>query len=369
MILKFLKHYYIPDKIIGSKDSNMNYTFTYINDLKLSQDRVPNLKKIYNSNILITGATGLVCSAIVDFILVLNDTVNANIKVYLAARTKDKALQRFGNKLERTDIIFVEYNALEEIKWDYELDYIIHGASPANPSLYVKQPVETMLANIIGLKNILEYAVKKTVKRILFISSSEVYGNKDTSNSYKETDYGFVDIINPRACYPSAKRACETLSVAYHEEYGVNCVNVRLGHIYGPTAVRSDTRASSQFFYDVVDAHDIIMKSNGLQKRSYCYVVDCVSAIVTVLINGEVATAYNISNPSSVVTIRELAEMIALVSGQHVKYVNPTDVEVKGYNLMSNSSLDSHLLKGLGWNGYFDLQTGVKHTLQILKDE
>ncbi len=347
----------------------MNYTSTYINDLKISQDSVPNLKKIYNSNILITGATGLVCSAIVDFILVLNDTVNANIKVYLAARTKEKALQRFGNKLERTDVIFVAYDALKEIKWDYELDYIIHGASPANPSLYVKQPVETMLANIIGLKNILEYAVKKTVKRILFISSSEVYGNKDNSNSYKETDYGFVDIVNPRACYPSAKRACETLSVAYHDEYGINCVNVRLGHVYGPTATRSDTRASSQFFYDVIDAHDIIMKSNGLQKRSYCYVLDCVSAIITVLINGEVATAYNISNSNSIVTIRQLAEMIALVSGKQVKYINPTDIETKGYNLMSNSSLNSCLLEQLGWTGYFDLQTGVTHTFQILKGE
>lgn len=344
----------------------MNYTVTYINDLKLSQNTVPNLKKIYNSHILITGATGLVCSAIVDFLLVLNDTVNANIKIYLAARSEEKALQRFGNKLKRADIVFVAYDALKIIKWNYELDYIIHGASPANPYLYVKQPVETMFANIIGLKNIFEYAVKHKTKRVLFISSSEVYGNKDSSSPYKEMDYGFVDITNPRACYPSAKRACETLSAAYHDEYGVDCVNVRLGHIYGPTATRTDTRASSQFFYDVIDAHDIIMKSAGLQKRSYCYVADCVSAIITVLINGEVATAYNISNSRSIVTIRELAEMIALISGQHVRYANPTDAETRGYNLMTNSSLDGTWLEKLGWQGYFDLQTGVTHTIQIL---
>lgn len=369
MILKFLKHCYIPDKIIGSKDNDMNYTSTYINDLKISQDSIPNLKKIYNSNILITGATGLVCSAIVDFILVLNDTVNANIKVYLAARTKEKALQRFGNKLERSDIIFVAYDALKEIKWDYKLDYIIHGASPANPSLYVKQPVETMLVNIIGLNNLFQYVLGHPIKRLLFISSSEVYGIKNNNFPYKDNEYGYLNILNPRACYPSAKRTCETLCVSYAEQYKIDNVIVRLGHIYGSTATRNDTRASSQFFYDVIDGHDIVMKSAGLQIRSYCYIIDCVSAIFTVLINGQSTIAYNISNSQSVVTIRELAEMIALVSKKKVVYENPSDIEIKGYNMMNNSSLDSSLIESLGWKGQFDLYKGIMHTLSILEEK
>lgn len=347
----------------------MDYVATYIDDLKQVQSAVPNLSKIYNSNILITGAAGLVCSAIVDFLLILNDTENAGIKVFVAARSEEKAKKRFGDRMERDDVIFVVYDALKEIDWDYNLDYIIHGASPANPALYVRQPVETMLANINGLNNILDFARTHKTGRILFVSSSEVYGQKDNSDPYGETDYGFVDITNPRACYPCAKRACETLSAAYYDEYGVDSVIVRLGHIYGPTATRSDTRASSQFFYDVIDGHDIVMKSAGSQVRSYCYVVDCVSAILTVMIEGETATAYNISNSKSVVTIRELAEMIALVSDKKVIYENPSDVEVKGYNLMNNSGLDSTRIERLGWRGQYDLCTGVTHTFQILKGE
>ena len=142
---------------------------------------------------------------------------------------------------------------------------------------------------------------------------------------------------------------------------------VRLGHVYGPTATRSDTRASSQFFYDVIDGHDIVMKSAGSQIRSYCYVVDCVSAIITVLINGESGKAYNISNPASVVTIRKLAEQIARSSGKKVVFANPSDEEKKGYNLMDNSSLDSRLLEDLGWQGLFDLKTGVEHTIKTIE--
>ena len=347
----------------------MNYISTYIDDLKQAQNAIPNLRKIYGSNILVTGATGLVCSAIVDFLLILNDTVNAGIKIFMAARSEEKAKIRFGDKMERADVIFVAYDALKEINWEYNLYYIIHGASPANPALYVKQPVETMLANIDGLNHILDFAKIYKSRRVLFVSSSEVYGQKDNSAPYGENDYGYVDITNPRACYPCAKRACETLSVAYYDEYGVDSVTVRLGHVYGPTATKSDTRASSQFFYDVIDGHDIVMKSSGLQRRSYCYVVDCVSAILTVLMEGEAATAYNVSNSKSVVTIRELAEMIALASDKKIIYENPSDVEVKGYNLMNNSSLDSTRIEKLGWKGQFDLRTGVTHTLQILNGE
>lgn len=344
----------------------MNYTSTYIDDLSQVQDAVPKLENIYGCSVLLTGATGLVCSAVVDFLLNLNDTRNAGLTVYIAARSLEKAEKRFNQRMARTDIVFVEYDALKELTWTFDVDYIIHGASPANPALYVKQPVETMLANILGMNNILDYARKHGVKRVLFISSSEVYGRKENPEPYRDNEYGYVDILNPRACYPSAKRACETLCVSYKAEYEVDSVIVRLGHIYGPTATRSDTRASSQFFYDVLDGHDIIMKSAGLQLRSYCYVVDCVSAIMAVLLNGETGKAYNVSNPASVVTIRELAEQIAVCAGRKVVFENPSDEEERGYNLMDNSSLDGLNLAGLGWHGKFDLKTGLEHTLQIL---
>lgn len=344
----------------------MNYTATYLKDLTDVQRAVPNLVRLKEKKLLLTGATGLVCSAIVDFLLNLNDTADAGLTVYVTARSAEKARRRFGDKMDRPDVIFVEYDALKDVTWDFDVDYIIHGASPANPALYTRQPVETMLANMIGMNNILNYGRAHHVSRILFISSSEVYGKKDNELPYGDSEYGYVDILNPRACYPCAKRACETLCASYYAEYGVDSVIVRLGHIYGPTATRQDVRASSQFFYDVIDGHDIVMKSAGTQLRSYTYVPDCVSAILAVLLNGSVGNAYNISNPLSLVTIRELAEEIAKKAGKAVVFENPSDLEKKGYNLMDNSSLDSTKLLQLGWQGEFSLADGVAHTLEVL---
>lgn len=345
----------------------MQYTSTYINDLIYAQSACPNLHKIYGMRILVTGATGLVCSAIVDFLLALNDSKKAEIKIYVAARSIKKAEMRFGQRMHRADVSFVEYDALMSLSWDFDVDYIIHGASPANPVLYVKQPVETMLTNFLGMSNILKYAKDHNTKRVIFISSSEVYGIKSNLEPYGDSEYGYIDILDPRACYPSAKRACETLCVSFYAEYDVDSVIVRLGHIYGPTATRTDTRASSQFFYDVLDGRDIVMKSAGSQLRSYCYVVDCTSAIITVLINGDVLEAYNVGNPNSVISIRDLAELISNVSQKKLVFELPTDEEKAGYNLMDNSSLCTEKLLSCGWNPLFSAQVGVQHTFDIMK--
>ncbi|HBL35961.1 MAG TPA: NAD(P)-dependent oxidoreductase [Firmicutes bacterium] len=347
----------------------MIYTKLYLSDLEKVQNAIPNLKEFNKAKILITGAGGLIASALADLLIRLNDTGRVGNRIYLGARSVEKIKTRFGDRLERRDVIYLQYDALKSINTDESFDYIIHAASPASPTKYLKQPVETMLANFIGLNNLLEYAYKVGTKRILYVSSSEVYGKKENNLPYKETDYDFVDILNPRACYPSAKRAAETLCASYLAEYGVQSVIVRPGHIYGPTCTKEDSRASTQFFYNVIANQDIIMKSAGEQRRSYCYVLDCVSSIMTVLLNGKPGEAYNISNPDSIVTIRDLAEEIAKVSGKKVVFHIPSEDEVRGYNLMDNSSLNSDKIEGLGWKGLFDIHIGVEHTFRIMSQQ
>ena len=105
------------------------------------------------------------------------------------------------------------------------------------------------------------------------------------------------------------------------------------------------------------------MKSAGLQLRSYCYTLDCASAILTVLIKGESGEAYNISNSQSVVTIRELAECMAKTAGVKVVFEQASDQELKSYNMMDNSSLNSEKLEVLGWKGCFNLKEGIESTL------
>lgn len=345
----------------------MKYTEQYWCDLEKVQKVVPNLEVFYKKRILITGASGMIGSAIVDFLLQLNRIKKYEVEIFVAGRNKTRVKERFGSFFQDTYFHFLQYDATEKIEFTEEFDYIIHAASNANPLVYAKFPVETMISNFDGMLHLLEYAQKHDVSRVLYVSSSEVYGNKKSLGAYKETDYGYVDLLNPRACYPLAKRATETLCSAYRNEYGIDFVIVRPGHIYGPTMTENDTRASSQFARDIIEEKDIVMKSSGLQQRSYCYVLDCVSAILTVLIQGKAGEAYNISNPNSVCTIREIAEAFAEEGKRKVIFENATEAEKKRYNLMENSVLDAKKILDLGWKGIFTIEEGVARTIDGLK--
>ena len=340
----------------------MRYTDGYLRDLQAARRSVPELSALAGSRILITGAGGLICSSLVDFLM----SLNMGIQVYVAGRNVDRLKARFSYWENREELRYVNYDALKPFDFGGELDYIVHGASNADPKAYSTQPVQTMLGNLTGMNEILAWASTHPVKRVLYVSSSEVYGRKEGQQPYAEQEYGFVDILNPRACYPCSKRAAETLCAAYGAQYGVDTVIVRPGHVYGPTATAGDSRASSQFPRDVLSGKDIVMKSAGSQLRSYCYVLDCVSAMTAVLLSGQAGRAYNISNRDSVVTIRQMAQAFADAAGRSIVFENPSDQETRSYNLMDNSALDAQSLEALGWRGLFDLKTGVRATLDAM---
>ena len=221
----------------------------------------------------------------------------------------------------------------------------------------------------IALPNfyLLDYAKNCGTKRLLYISSSEVYGKKADDIPLKEDEYGYIDLLNPRNSYSIGKRAAETLCISYGSEYGIESVIVRPGHIYGPTASSADNRVSSVWAFDAAAGRNIVMKSSGTQIRSYCYCLDCASAILKVLLCGESGKAYNISNPESVISIRELAEILAKTGKVILKINDPTEKEMKQFNPMTNSSLDGKHLLDLGWQAFFDAKKGLSHTVEILK--
>ncbi|WP_415944286.1 NAD-dependent epimerase/dehydratase family protein [Megasphaera elsdenii] len=345
----------------------INYSSEYWYDVKEAISCIPNLKKLFHHSVLITGATGMIGSSIVEILFYLNRYQGSDIQVFLAGRNKERMEKRFYKWKNGKDYIFIPFEATKCVVEDVHADFIIHGASPADPISYSKKPVETMLANIFGLKSMLELFRKNHSKRVLYISSSEVYGKNNTKDSYAELDYGYVDLLNPRSCYPSAKRAAETLCAAYQKEYGVDFVIARPGHIYGPSITETDSRVSAQFTRKAAAGENIIMKSDGSQLRSYCYTLDCASAILAILLNGKNGEAYNISNKDSIITIRELAEIFAQQAEVHIQFANASDAEKKSYNLMNNSSLTSNKLESLGWTGKFGIQDGVRKTLYFYR--
>lgn len=341
----------------------------WISDLDETIAALPELNELGGNRVMVTGCTGLICSAVVDILIRWNETHDEKIGILAAGRSEMKLTDRFTPYVNENWFTFVPYDASStENGLTLPCDYIIHGAGNASPNKIVKEPVETMMSNFVGIKYLLDYAKEKGTKRVLYISTSEVYGRKEHNNPSKIDEYGWIDILNPRSSYSMGKCAAETMCVSYADEYGVESVIVRPGHIYGPTAVESDNRVSSAWAYAAARGEDIVMKSDGSQIRSYCYCLDSASAIIKVLIKGEKGHAYNISNPESIVSIRDMAEILAKSSDVRLKIELPTEAEKRGFNPMSNSSLDSSELLALGWKGLFDADRGFIHTVEILKE-
>ena len=324
-------------------------------------------ERLKGKTLYLSGASGLIVSSIADIIFWINKNLNMQIRLLLAGRNKSRIEKRFRPFVEGQDYQFVFYDALKEEKPDVRADYIIHGASNADPYKFSTQPVETMLGNIIGLKTLFELGICAGSERILYISSGEIYGKRELSNIYHEEDYGYINILNQRACYPIAKRASETLCIAYQSEYHIDTVIARPCHVYGPSLTNHDSRASAQFIRSACEERDVVMKSEGNQLRSYCYSLDCASAILTVLLNGETGQAYNIADIKSVVSIREFAEIVAQKASVQIQFEKCSEVERRSYNLMENSVLDSSKLLELGWKARTSIVEGIEKTISIRK--
>lgn len=328
-----------------------------------------NFKKLHGKNIMITGATGLIGSCIIDMLVKENENIDANIKIFALVRNIDSAKELFRNYLEKKYFNIIEYDIMNEIKDNINVDYIIHTASNANPVLYSTQPINTILGNIEGIKNILEFGIKNNVKRVVYISSGEIYGEEQEKTEFFDEEYrGYINNLSPRACYPIGKIAAETLCICYSKQYEIETVIVRPCHIYGPTITKTDSRVIAQFIRNAINNEDIIMKSGGKQYRSYCYVIDCVTAILIALTKGQNENAYNIANSNSNITIKDIAELIAKYANKSVVYDLPKDIEKEGYSTVNKTILDDKKMKQLGWKPVYDMNKGIESTIQILKN-
>lgn len=337
----------------------------YNKNLKYSIEKHPMLEELRGKVILITGANGLIASCIIDILNWLNINKNYKISIKALVRNKKHILERC-KKYNNFEIIVQD--VIEPIKYFNNIDYVIHAASNSHPKSFSEDPVGTMLGNFIGMKNVLEFAVKHKCKRIEFISSGEIYGQAEKGiDSFVEDYIGRINPTNVRSCYPLSKLAAETLCVSYSQQYNIETVIARPCHCYGPTQTDNDSRVSAQFINNVLNNKDIVMKSEGLQIRSYCYVVDCAMGLLVALLKGENASAYNIANNRSILSIREMAEKIAKLNNKNVIFEMPDNLEKRGYNLVTKSVLDGSKLEKIGWIPCWNFEEGIKNTFEIMK--
>lgn len=302
--------------------------------------------KLRGKNILITGATGLIGSCVVD---VLMNRKEIDYHVYASGRNEKRVEERFKSYKNSPFFHFIKYDVVDTLKSDIDFHFIIAGASGASPQLYSTDPVGVMKANFNGVDNLLSYGVRHSLEKFIYISSGEVYG-EGNGEIFTEDYSGYVNCATVRACYPSSKRAAETLCVSYSHQYGIDVCIARPCHVYGPNFTETDKRVYAQFIRNVLNNENIVLKSTGSQYRSWCYVVDCVSALLFILLKGENGAAYNIADENSNVTIKTLAEMVAQIGNKDVVFDVPDSAEKAGFSVVTKAVFSVKKLQDLGWN-------------------
>ena len=328
-------------------------------------DKKIDWSKLEGKTIFFSGANGFLPMYMIKTLLYINSIKMYNpINIVCLVRNIKKAQSCFGEFFFQPNIQFIEQDVCEKINYKRDVDYIVHAASQASPKYFFSDPVGTINANVLGTNNLLRFAFEKKVKSFLFFSTGEVNGDIfDKKNLVSENDYGVVNPLIVRNCYAESKRMGENMCVSWYKQYNVPAKIVRPSHTYGPGFNLEDGRVFASFVSSILKNKNIVIKSDGLAKRSFCYVADAVRAYFLVLLNGENGQAYNISNDYEI-SIKQLAELLTNISGN-----NNIKIEYEyDKNKISSSSLhgflDNKKVKELGWSPKIKEEEGFKRTIK-----
>ena len=325
---------------------------TYCRDIETAIRQTIDFHDYYGKKVLITGASGLIGSFITECFLYANENFNARITVYAMGRSKERLRVRFGEE-RKGSFQFIESD-ITTMDIRQSFDYIIHAAGYGHPEAFRKMPAEVLISQVVGTQKVLETARFNPNCRVLYISSGEVQE--------------LVDHLTFRACYPVGKKAAETLCISYSEEYKTDVVIVRPGHIFGPNVTKNDNRAATQFILSAAKGVDIKMYSTGEQIRTFSYVADCVSGILTALTRGVSKKVYGISSGERC-SVREFAMKCAVVGKCRVEMCIPDSVRKLETSPIADQIVNNVILRELGWRTAYSLDDGIRNSIQIMKDD
>ena len=266
-----------------------------------------NKKYLKKKNIIITGASGFIGFYLSKYFIKYFNELKLS-KLYITCINSDKLNKTFKNNQKKK--IFIkkfDVNSGNIKAFKSKFDIIIHAASIASPTFYRKFPIETMQANVNGLWNLLEQIKNKKTK-ILFFSSSEIYGNPDLKNiPTKETYYGNVNSAGPRSCYDESKRFCETICYVYSKKYKkITPIIIRPFNNFGPGLSTSDKRLPADLANQVLNRKNITLFSSGKPKRSFCYISDAVTGYINAISYNKFEI-FNIGNDKEI-SVKKFAE-------------------------------------------------------------
>lgn len=317
-------------------------------------------EQLFGRQILVTGAAGLIGGHIIEVLAWLNRCQpDARLRIHALTRNLSKLRQRLPWLKIPGEIT----PAIQDVTLPWysptPTDFIIHAASPASPRQYLKRPVDTILANTDGTRQLLELA-RRDQARLLFLSSGAVYGeNTLRVDSIREIDFGGEDPLSPRACYSESKRLAETLCRAYQSQYGVDARIARVSHCYGPGMRLDDGRVIADLLDDVLNDRDIQLDSDGSASRPFCYLSDTTSGLFHILLKGKSGEAYNLGTTQET-SILELANKIITAAGKQ----GGVTVKLQARSALapaarSTGHFNIDRIRQLGWNPTTPLERGL----------
>ncbi|MCM1182649.1 MAG: NAD(P)-dependent oxidoreductase [Roseburia sp.] len=322
-------------------------------------------EKFRSKTVLVTGATGRLGMYIVEALIKADIDWNLNTTIIAHARNGQKLREVFGASLNLPNVRTLVQDITEPMRWDGDIHCIFHTAGAASPRDFTDAPVDTLWGHLQGTRNVLELARKKKCGRILYVSTVETYGEWKSEEPVREEDMGPLRCDNARACYPEAKRMCETMLASYEAQYGLRCVGVRLCHTFGPGISLDDGRAFSEFIRNVTKGEDIVLQTDGSAVRTYTYVADAVGAMLLAFTKGK-EHYYNVANPDNLISIRDLAELIAGLDPKGKVKVRYAEREGQrlSYLPFKLGIMNVDRIMELGWHPQVGLEDAFRYTLE-----
>ncbi|SHS25521.1 UDP-glucuronic acid decarboxylase 1 [Mycobacteroides abscessus subsp. abscessus] len=350
--------------------ADLQYIFRNLSELEK--------EKLKNSSILVTGCAGFLGYYLMSFFA--DYAKELSIKKIIAIDNfklgKPKWIQdldEMNDKVELYTFDITQFSAFdtEKIK---DVDYIIHMASIASPTFYRKYPLETVDANIWGLRSLLEFYKDKQIQGFLFFSSSEVYGDPFSEYIPTSEDYrGNVASIGPRACYDEAKRFGETLCYLYAEKFNMPISIVRPFNNYGPGMRLNDKRLPADFAKAIVENKNLIIHSDGEPTRTFCYVTDAIVGYLKALVY-EPFDYFNIGIDQPEISIKEMANIYKEASSSifqftpSVEFKKSEETSYLTHNPLRRCPNISKAQKLLHYSPSISVAEGVPRFLTFLKE-
>jgi UDP-glucuronate decarboxylase len=338
------------------------------------QDLGDRLEALRGATLLVTGASGFLCSYFVDTVAALNDAgLHPPCRVLAVDNLRTGVSARLAHLEGRADIRFIPGDVSQPLALDERVDWIIHGASIASPSFYRRYPLETSDVNVSGTRHMLDLARKSRSRGLLYLSTSEVYGDPDPAFVPTPEDYrGSVSCTGPRACYDESKRLAETLCVTYARLFDVPVKMVRPFNVYGPGQPLADGRIMPDLMKAALARGSIVLFSDGRSTRAFCYVTDAVRAMWHVLLSSGPGEIFNVGNDEREISVAELAQEMRQVAGPPwLEIVNRTsqDAQYLTDNPQRRCPDLRKLRAAFPWQPRVTLREGLARTLRSYAEQ